>query len=378
MKIVFWTVSHLPDLGGFQWSTFRLAKALKKLGHEALFLTATTQDSGYDDVIEAVRLQAPSIPEWTRKSGRWLLENIDRFDIIHTIDLFYRSIGEQFDFLICSGLPSVIKIPTMGCVPRLITSQLLKCQLGKVDAIIALSEGIRLELQTVGVEFDRIHPIPNGVPCDEFIPSPDKVNSKKVVGFAGSDILILYAGRLVSRKRVDILLEASKRLAGKAKLILMGSGFDMRDSTEREMLNLARSIPNVLVLGARENTLAYYQASDIHILLSEREGQPNSVLEGMACALPTIATNIQGISNLIDDGKEGILVEVGDVNGTVSALNKLIHNSELRSVMGQAGRERALRQFEISTIADQYEELYRNLIMKRKGEINEDCPDNTL
>src|SRR3990167_3357027 len=143
MKIVFWTVSHLPDLGGFQWSTFRLAKALKKRGHEVLFLTATVQDSSYDDIVGSVRIQASNIPEWTTKSGQWLLENIHRFDVIHAIDLFYRSIDGQLDFLDRSGLPSVVKIPTMGCVPRLITSQSLRCQLNKVDAIIALSEGIK-------------------------------------------------------------------------------------------------------------------------------------------------------------------------------------------------------------------------------------------
>jgi len=368
MKIVFWTVSHLPDLGGFQWSTFRLAEALKKLGHEVLFLTATAQDSNHDDIVEAVRITASNIPEWTTKSGGWLLENVNRFDIIHSIDLFYRAIGEQLDFLNRSGLPSIIKIPTMGCIPRLITSQSLKCQLGKIDAIIALSDGIKSELLAAGVESERIYPIPNGVPCDKFVPLQNKGVVKRTLGFAESDVLILYAGRLVGRKRVDVLLKASQRLVGEAKVILLGSGFDMRDSTEKEMLDLARSIPNVSIVGVQENTLAYYQTSDIHILLSEREGQPNSILEGMSCALPTVATNIHGISNLVTDGIEGMLVDVGDVDATVSALKKLVHNPELRSVMGKAGRERALHQFEIGIIADQYAELYRNLIRKRKGE----------
>jgi len=367
MKIVFWTVSHLPDLGGFQWSTFRLAKALKKLGHEALFLTATAENSSFDGIVEAVRIPTSNIPEWTTKSGQWLLDNASRFDVIHAIDLFYQSIGEQFDFLHSSGLPSVIKIPTMGCIPRLITSPEMKRQLSKVDAVVSLSEGIRSELLAVGVEAEKIYSIPNGVPCEEFVPSLNKGIAKRLLGFAESDVLVLYAGRLVGRKRVDILLEAAKQLIGEVKFILMGSGFDMRDSTEKKMLNLAQSLPNVSIVGAQENTLAYYQASDIHILLSEREGQPNSVLEGMSCSLPTIATNIQGISNLITDGVEGVLVDVGDVDGTMATLQKLAHDSELRLIMGKAGREKVLRQFEIGIIANRYVELYEGIIKNRKG-----------
>ena len=377
MKIVFWTVSHLPDIGGLQWSTFRLAKTLKKFGHEVLFLTATAKISDFDNIITTTRILAPNIIEWTTKSGSWLLNNISQFDVIHVIDLFYQSVGQQFNYLCHSGLPSVIKIPTMGCIPRIITTPELRYQLNKIDALISLNKGIESELLEVGVKPEKIHYIPNGIVCEEFIPPSNKGEIKKILGFTENDVLVLYVGRLVSRKRLDVLLEVAKRLIGEAKFIIMGSGFNMRDSAEEKILDLAQSISNIYIVKAQKNTLTYYQASDIHILLSEREGQPNSILEGMSCALPTIATNIQGISNLITNNIEGILVNVGDIDSTVAALRKLIYDTELRLTMGENGREKVIRQFEIDIVANQYIELYKSLV-ENKEDDNENSSNNTI
>jgi len=366
MRIIFWTFSHLPDLGGFQWSTFRLARALKELGHEPLFLTGTTQASEFDSVVDAIRISAANVPDWTMKSGRWLLENHHRFDVVHAIDLFYKAIGEQVGFLLDADLPAVIKIPTQGYVPRLITDCELKHKFRLIDAIIALNNGIKTELLEIGVKPERIYAIPNGIDSREFIPASDKTAAKKLLAFPRHKITVLYAGRFVQRKRIDVLLEAAKSLPKTVQLVLVGSGFEMRDSVERELIQLASRIPNARIVKAIPNILAYYQASDINVLLSEREGQSNSILEGMACGLPTIATDIPGISETVHAEVEGILVKVGDIEGTEKALLRLILSQDLRIKMGDAGRNRILREFDIRIIAQRYENLYREIITKNK------------
>jgi len=170
----------------------------------------------------------------------------------------------------------------------------------------------------------------------------------------------------VQRKRIDVLLEAAKSLPKTVQLVLVGSGFEMRDSVERELIQLASRIPNARIVKAIPNILAYYQASDINVLLSEREGQSNSILEGMACGLPTIATDIPGISETVHAEVEGILVKVGDIEGTEKALLRLILSQDLRIKMGDAGRNRILREFDIRIIAQRYENLYREIITKNK------------
>lgn len=366
MKIIFWTVSHLPDLGGFQWSTFRLARMIKKLGHEPVFLTGTAQDSIYDQEVPALRISCPNVRDWTVKSGQWLLNNRKNIDVVHAIDLFYKAIDVQLDFLLESKLPAVIKIPTMGCVPRLIDNEALRQNFGLIDALIALSGGIRSELIQVGVQDARIHSIPNGIDMQEFAPVSDKEQLRSGLRLPKDKILILFAGRLVCRKRVDVLLEAMKSLPGNVHLVMVGSSFGQRDSVEERILQTAKELENVTVREATADTLPYYQACDINALLSEREGSPNAVLEGMSCTLPTVATDIPGISDIIDCGREGILVPVGDVEQTSKALIRLAGDQDLRQRMGQSARKRIKKQFDIEVVTRLYLHLYGG-ILKKKG-----------
>ncbi len=362
MKVMFWTASHLPDLGGFQWSTYRLAKMMKELGHEPAFLTGTEQQSICDQLVPAVRIPCTSVREWTEKSGQWLLENRSKFDVIHSIDLFYKAIDVQLDFLLASKLPTVIKIPTMGYIPKLINSDALRRKFSSMDALIALSEGIKSELTEAGISEAKIHSIPNGIDMQEFTPACNKQELRNVLQLPESKVLILFAGRLVYRKRVDVLLEATASLSQTVHLVLVGSSFGQRDSVEEQILQTAGTMANVTVREATAETLKYYQACDINVLLSEREGLPNAVLEGMSCSMPTVATDIAGITNVISSGYEGILVPVDDVSKTSEALMLLAENQELRQRMGQAARRKVKKEFDISVVTRKYLDLYQGIL----------------
>src|SRR3989344_2023015 len=73
-RIAIWTASHLPKLGGLEWSTYRLLRALARWGHEPLFITRATDGIAPSDVPE-VRFAGATIKEWTRISGDWILAN---------------------------------------------------------------------------------------------------------------------------------------------------------------------------------------------------------------------------------------------------------------------------------------------------------------
>ncbi|MFA5184110.1 MAG: glycosyltransferase family 4 protein [Patescibacteria group bacterium] len=366
MKIVFWLASCLPELGGLQWSTYRLARALQKNGYEILFLTRLTEQAELIQDCQIIRLPGDSIPEWTENSGRWLFEHKDEFDIIHTVDLFYQAIDLQFASLKRCAKPTVLKIPTAGYIPRLIASETLKLSLQSINAIITLNDLIQEELIGVGVSLEAIYCIPNGIDADEFIPAVDKAALRRSLDLPLDKILLIFAGRFVARKRLDILLAAIAEMNNDVRLIMVGSGFGQRDSIEESIIKVALQSDKVITVQAVNDCRPYFQASDIQILLSEREGLSNSLLEGMSCALPTIATDIPGINNVITNDSEGILVPVGAVSETSLAIKQLSPDEPLRRRLGNSARARIIRTFSLEQVVKQYHELYQKIIKQER------------
>jgi len=361
MKILFWIESFLPDLGGMQWSIYRLARALKNGGHKIIILTRESAKKELVNDFSIIRLPGKNTFEWTLNSGRWLKENSNRFDVIQTVDLFYQAIEPQLDILKTCGKPSVLKIPTAGYVPKLINSGELFKAFQSIGSFIALNDLILNELIGVGAQREKIFCIPNGVDCEEFFPSLDKTLIRKSLGLPSDKFLVIFAGRFVERKRLDILLAAIKLTDANVHLVMVGSGFGQRDSNEERLMNEVENLEKVTIVRSTDNCLPYFQAGDAQILLSEREGMPNSLLEGMACSLPTIATSISGIIDLITDGLEGFLVPVGKIQETANAINSLARNNDTRISMGSFARSKIMEKFNVNNIAKQYELLYRNL-----------------
>jgi len=365
-RIAIWTASYLPQLGGLEWSAYRLVRSLARMGHEPLFITrARTTDNSAPSDVQEVRFPGATVKEWTGISGNWILANRGRFDVLHTIDCFYQAVDEQLAFLSASGLPTVMKIPTQGYIPRLINTPQRQSLFSDISAFVALNAGIREELLSVGIDLEKVHAIPNGVDTHEFAPTKDRNLARRILDLPPSGLLILYMGRFVRRKRLDVLLSAMRSFSPEVKLVLVGSGFGQRDSVEEEVVAQAKDTSNIILRGPTNSQVAYYQACDVHVLVSEREGLANSVLEGMSCSLPTVVTDIPGLSDVVTSGKEGLVVPVGDVEATVGAVDNLLSHPDLRRQFGMSARQKVLARYEVSKIAEEYESVYDAVIKGR-------------
>lgn len=363
MKILFWLADCLPDLGGLQWSTYRLAKALQNQGDEVLFLTRQTSKTELITDCPIVRLAGETIPSWTKISGDWLLEHRHNFEIIHTIDLFYQAIEPQLEIIKLCQLPTVLKIPTAGYLPRLINSKAKREALKKVSAIVALNNLIGTELLELEFPISAIHNIPNGIDSTKFIPfTGNHEFLRQSLGLPLDKIIVVFVGRFVARKRLDILLTAFLASDPRLHLVLVGACEKQDEKTAQLVAQATGNNKRITLVNAQVNCLPYFQVADLQVLLSEREGLPNSLLEGMSCALPTIGTNIDGINNLVNNGSQGFLVPVGDVKETTQALNKLTADYSLRQKFGQAARQKVLQNFDLSVVVDQYRQLYGKIL----------------
>jgi glycosyltransferase involved in cell wall biosynthesis len=160
--------------------------------------------------------------------------------------------------------------------------------------------------------------------------------------------LILAVGRLAEPKDALTLvraLAAVRELAFTA--LLVGDGPD-RPALQAEVRRLGLQ-EVVTFAGTRDDVPDLLARADVFALSSRSEGAPVSILEAMAAGLPVVASRVGGVPELVVDGKTGLLVPPGDPGAMGSALGRLLADAGLRRRLGAAGRERALRRFDVRT-----------------------------
>jgi glycosyltransferase involved in cell wall biosynthesis len=109
-----------------------------------------------------------------------------------------------------------------------------------------------------------------------------------------------------------------------------------------------------------------YQYADIFVLTSLSEGMPSVILEAMGCGLPIVASNVGGNNEIVEEGKNGYLVEGDDTDTLAQRLVTLINDEALRQEMGRHSRELALR-YDWKRIMQQYDELYKKHVRTKTG-----------
>ena len=108
-----------------------------------------------------------------------------------------------------------------------------------------------------------------------------------------------------------------------------------------------------------DKVLRVLKAADYFILPTRSEGLPSAVLEAMACGLPCIASRLEGITDyLIEDGKSGRLVPIGDPGGLAHAMKEVVEQPQVARSWGRAARQWAEQNIAMQTIASRYEDFF--------------------
>jgi glycosyltransferase involved in cell wall biosynthesis len=228
------------------------------------------------------------------------------------------------------------------------------------DALVAVSNGLRSYAHETAPALP-IQVIPNAIDLSTFIPARQRDRD--------GPVRLMYVGRFNAFKNVEMLIQAVARLqdidVGDFELELVGEG-EQRPALERLVseLGLTRQI-HFSGWVARERIADYYRCADIFTTATTWEGMPNTVLEAMACGLPIVGTQASGLQELVKDGINGYLVPVKDVDALAKALAHLIDNGYERHRMGRESRKLAEREFAWQYIAEQYVEVYGNVLEKR-------------
>ncbi len=128
-----------------------------------------------------------------------------------------------------------------------------------------------------------------------------------------------------------------------------------RFSVSEEFMKMQSSIH---YMGHQENIRHILSQSDIFVLPSYREGLPRTSMEAASMGLPIVTTDVIGCRETVDDGVNGFLIPPQNVHALADAIEKLIINPSLRQKMGNAGREKAVREFDIGTIVERHLDVY--------------------
>lgn len=186
-----------------------------------------------------------------------------------------------------------------------------------------------------------------------------------------------FIGRLVRDKGIHELISAWNLLRPefpKLHLLLVGPLED-HDPVDPCVLQQVREDPRIHATGMVKDVLPAYGICQVVVLPSYREGFPNVPLEAAAMELPVIATRVPGCMDAVVDGVTGILVPPRDAPALTEAIRTLLRDPELRKRMGQAGRERILRDFRPEDI---WQALYQEYLdsLEKKG-IPAPLPEST-
>src|SRR5947209_4680203 len=176
------------------------------------------------------------------------------------------------------------------------------------EKVICVSEDLQDRCRACRVPRDRCVLIENGIDTEQFRRSLPLALAKQRLAIPAGRTMVGGVGRLSPEKGFDLLIRAVQKLVALGHdlgLILVGEGDD-RGRLEALIGELGMT-DRVRLSGYSADTRPIYEAMDIFVLSSLREGLPNVVLEAMALEIPVLATRIAGVPRLIQDGSNGLL-----------------------------------------------------------------------
>lgn len=212
--------------------------------------------------------------------------------------------------------------------------------------------------------------IQNGIEIEKFRNFNRRKSLRAEYGLDESAIVFGNVGRLHVQKGQRYLLEAFQLVKSKqpqAWLWVIGEG-ELRGELEKLAQDL-RIYNSVHFLGERTDVHELLSASDVFILPSLWEGQPISIMEAGAAGKPIIATNVDGIADILTDGKNALLVPVKDPNALAAAMMRLITDTGLRTRLSFSIQATVSESFTAEKMAKRIGDLYYETYAMRFGKV---------
>lgn len=371
--------------GGIQTHVWELSQSLRKRGHEVSILTAGSLRRGVTTrMVEGIQVYeiphlsyyytpilSHTMSEWSFNwaAVRWIEQNADKFDVVHA----HGRSGYLYPSARKRRLPCVTTVHRLystempwskneykNVLDRKLHLKLVtrfeKSSVTHSDAVIAISEEVIKELDSIQAPKTLIHLIYNGVNTDITI-QQNKPSGNQ----------LLFVGRLNEIKGVYPLVESMLQVRPDIHLKMLGDGVEMENLQKRiEALGLQHRIQ----LAGRqsiEEVFRQLEKSYALILPSYHESQGIVLMEANLAGKPTLGSDVPGINEMIAPGKNGYLFPAGNPAAMAKAINQLFENPTEAARLGAWGREWVMANFSWEKIAREVEEVYEQVTLGKRN-----------
>ena len=227
---------------------------------------------------------------------------------------------------------------------------------GAADKYISNSKSTRDFSCKLGIKKDKIEILPNGVDIDKFKPGEKTRHN-----------LLLFVGRFQKRKGIHILLNSLNFVDSPVSLVIIGP--NSNDQYSREIITQMekenkKGKHNITYLGSvnLDDLVKWYQKASIFVCPSTIEPFGIVNAEALSCETPVVASNVDGIPDIVEDHKNGILVPPNDPIKLAWAIQYLLENKDVRIKFGKEGRKKVEREFSWDVIARRLCGIYEEMI----------------
>lgn len=384
MKIGFFTDGYLPQVNGVAVSVAACARALEKRGHEVYIIAPSYPR--YKDKKRVIRINSITYPEnpeirlATFLPGKSLLSasRVD-FDIVHghsggpvtllgwevaklkrvPFVVTYHTLWNQYTHYILKG--RVIK-PKMAEVASKIFGNLC-------DTLIVPTKKVRSELVSYGID-KPIEVIPNGIQLDAFLTAKQGWLRKKY-HIPENKHILLYVGRMAKEKSIDYLIRSFSEVHKKDKdsiLVLVGDGPET--SHLKELATRSGVEDSVIFTGYvdQKKIPLVYADADIFVFASQSETQGMVILEAFASGTPVVAVQDDAFTDVITNGKDGLLVKGSPRVFANAVLDLLNDTKKMEQIKDEMKKEMGI--YSADKVAERLENLYKDLVTKNSKKID--------
>lgn len=233
------------------------------------------------------------------------------------------------------------------------------------DIVITVCDNNQQEaLENKLVPKEKVVTIYSGIDFERFNLKESFPDIRQVLSIPEESYIVGFVGRLCYQKAPERFIQAAKEILLKRKdvhFILVGDG-----PLRNELESLAMPRQNIHFLGMREDIPAIMSAIDVFALTSRYEGLGRSLTEAMYCRKAVVAANVNGVSELVEHEKTGLLIESTSIEALVDSIERLLEDSSLRKSLGDNAYEKVYPDFCAIKMGKAVETLYLQHLTQKK------------
>lgn len=366
IRVLMFTPSFLPMTGGMEVKIYEISKWLAEQGNDVFLMTIRRGKSPRRERLDGIEIERFVL------TGPLAMPKVLQLIFTKKIDVVHVHWSSWKTGLLALLVAKIVGKPVMlGLAgddvytptdpekrPGFIYMQTIRM----ADLLVTTSED--LKRRAIEKNFPRnAVAIPQGIDTKIF---NTKVSGKVVrekLGWIDNPIVMATA-RLIERKGVAYVVDAFAhvlRRIPETRLMIAGDGPERaRLEAKVRTLGLSRTVTFLGIVPYRE-VPAYYAACNVFVHIPTYEAMPHVIYEAMATGKPVVASRVGGITEVIEDGEDGLLVEPRNSDETAEAIMKLIQKRRLANRIGEAALEKIERRYTWDIIAGRYLNLYREI-----------------